>query len=134
MIQLHLSPADVENIRFAYSPLIELSASFLVFQDPEPIPAYQAWVDETRRLFRDVDFPYMSATIIPHSYIVDFLSPTPTKTIISFEDEIERVREVSDDLIRRNIQQIISLDGVTPIRWMFLEQPREALECLIEEI
>lgn len=134
MIQLHLSPADVENIRFAYSPLIELASSFLVLQDSEPVPAYRAWVDETRRRFASIDFPYMRATIVPRTYIVDFLSPTPAKTITSFEDEIERVRATPDDRIRRNVQHLMSLDGDTPIRQMFLERPRETLECLIEEL
>jgi DNA-binding transcriptional ArsR family regulator len=134
MIKLHLTPADVENIRFAFSPLIELSASFQVLQDSHPLPFHQAWVDETRRQFEGIDFPYMRAAILPHSYIVDFLSPTPAKSTVSFGDEIERLRQTPDEVIRRNIQQAIALEGMTPVRRIFLEHPREALECLIEEL
>ncbi len=134
MIKLHLTPADVENVRFAYSPLIELSESFDLLQHAAPIPAFQAWVSETQRRFEGIDFPYLSATIASENYIADFLSPTPLKTVTSFEDEIERLRETPDDLIRRSIQSIIALDGMTPTRRMFLEHPREALECLIEEM
>ena len=86
------------------------------------------------RTFDRIDFPYMSAVILPHHYIVDFLTPTPTKTILNFEDEIDRVRETPDDVIRKNVEVVMVYDGETPIRMQFLERPREALECLIEEL
>ncbi len=134
MITLQLSPADVERVRFAYSPLIEVVSSFKLLQTPENHGNYQGWVAETQRKFARIDFPYMNATILPHRYIVDFLTPTPTQPILNFEDEIDRIRATPDDLIRRNIEFAISVAGMNPIRKLFLEQPREALECLIEEI
>src|SRR4051812_26144664 len=103
MITLQLSPGDIERVRFAFSPLIEIMASFKLLQNPENQPKYQAWIDETRRKFDRVDFPYMNATILPHKYIADFLTPTPTKPILSFEDEIDRIRTTPDDVIRKNL-------------------------------
>jgi DNA-binding transcriptional ArsR family regulator len=134
MITLQLTPADVEKVRFAFSPLIELASSFKLLNNPENQSDYQAWVDETRRMFDRLEFPFMSATILPHRYIVDFLTPTPTKMILNFEEEIDRVRETPDEVIRKNIEFAISVAGMTPIRQMFLDDPREALECLIEEL
>ncbi len=134
MITLALSPGDIEKVRFAYSPLIEVVSSFKLLQTPEYHAPYADWVAETKRLLDQVDFPYMSATILPHRYIVDFLTPTPTRTVLSFEDEIDRVRETPDDVIRKNVEFAISIAGMTPIRGEFLERPREALECLIEEL
>src|SRR5262249_36777657 len=103
MITLQLSPGDIEKVRFAYSPLIEVVSSFKLLQMPDLQAGYETWVEEATRLFNRIDFPYMSAVILPHRYIVDFLTPTPTKTILSFEDEIDRIREASDDLIRKNV-------------------------------
>ncbi|MEO8396710.1 MAG: hypothetical protein ABI700_27200, partial [Chloroflexota bacterium] len=134
MITLQLSPGDIERVRFAYSPLIEVASSFKLLQSPDLQANYRVWVDETQRMFDRIDFPYMNATILPHRYIVDFLTPTPTKTILSFEDEIDRVRETPDAVIRKNIEFAISVGGMTPIRQLFLDHPREALECLIEEV
>src|SRR5215217_1122588 len=134
MITLQLSPGDIERVRFAYSPLIEVVSSFKLLQTPERQANYEAWIEEIQRKFARIEFPYMSATILPRRYIVDFLTPTPTKTILSFEDEIDRVREVTDEQIRKNIEMTISIAGMNPIRQMFLDHPREALECLIEEV
>ena len=134
MITLQLTPADVEKVRFAYSPLIEVSGSFKALQRPDMNIAYQAWIDETASKFEQIDFPYMSAMILAHCYIADFLTPTPPKTSLSIEDEIARMRETPDDVIRKNVEHIIELDSVSPIRREFLEHPREALECLIEEV
>src|SRR5690349_15170935 len=97
MITLQLSPGDIENVRFAYSPLIEVVSSFKLRQTPERHTGYETWVDETRRKFARIEFPYMLATILPHHYVADFITPTPTKTMLSFEDEIDRVRETPDE-------------------------------------
>ena len=35
MITLQLSPGDIEKVRFAYSPLIEVVSSFKLLQTPE---------------------------------------------------------------------------------------------------
>ena len=134
MITLRLSPSDIEKVRFAYSPLIELTSSFKVLLNPQRHALYQAWVDEAIRTFDRIDFPYMRAVILQHHYIVDFLTPTPTKTILNFEDEIDRVRATPDEIIRRNVEVVMRYDGATPIRRQFIEHPREALECLIEEL
>lgn len=134
MITLQLSPGDIEKVRFAYSPLIELSSSFRLLLTPEHHASYQAWVDETQRVFDRIEFPYMSALILPHYYIADFLTPTPPKTIISFEDEIDRLLETPDEVIRKNVECLVSIAGMTPARRLFLDKPREALACLIEEL
>ncbi len=134
MITLQLSPGDIEKVRFAYSPLIEVVSSFKLLRAPDYQSEYASWIEETTRLFNRIDFPYMSATILPHRYIVDFLTPTPTKTILSFEDELDRVREASDEQIRQNVEFAIGIGGMSPARREFLDHPRETLECLIEEL
>ena len=134
MITLRLSPGDIEKVRFAYSPLIELTASFKLLQNPDRHAPYQTWVDEAMRVLDHIEFPYMTAVILQHGYIVDFLTPTPPKTILSFEDEIDRVRETSDAVIRKNVEIAMMYAGETPIRRLFIERPREALDCLIEEL
>jgi DNA-binding transcriptional ArsR family regulator len=133
MITLNLSPGDIEKVRFSYSPLIEVSSSFKLLQTPEWHGSYAPWVDEMHRLFDRIEFPYMSATILPHSYIVDFLTPTPT-SVMAFEEEIARLRETPADVIRKNVEFAVEIAGMTPIRQMFLDHPHEALECLIEEL
>ena len=50
MITLRLSPGDIEKVRFAYSPLIELTSSFKVLLNPQRHAPYQAWVDEAARV------------------------------------------------------------------------------------
>lgn len=134
MISVHITPHDIIEMRFVYSPLFEAVMSYEVLITPAKQVFYQAWVDEVRRTLRGMQFPYMNATILSHHYTADFLTPPPLITQRSFEEELLRLREVSEDVIRLNILKVIEKDGMSSERQHFLTYPREALECLIDEL
>ena len=122
------------QLRFAYSPLIELTISYQHLRKPQGQTALYRWVEEAHENLQNIALPYMDAVILPHKYIADFLTPTPTQVYDNIEDEFERVRKTPDDVMRKNIKFIIEIDDSSLIRERFLTNPREALECLIEEL
>lgn len=134
MITIELQPGDLENIRFAFSPLIELTASYCVTLRQHKQPAYHAWVEEIQRALHGYEFPYIDAVIPPRHYIADFVTPTPTTTQSTLEDELARTANTPPDVIQKNILTTIKAGGETEIRRHFLVNPHEAMECLLQEL
>jgi len=134
MISIHLSPGDVDAMRFAFSPLPELMMSYeILYHKPEQQTLYRAWVEEASRALHGIKFEYIDAAIASR-YIADFLTPTPTSTSFTMDDEIAQLRALPEHIIRKNIEMVINYEGTSEIRQNYLAYPRESIECLIEEL
>lgn len=139
-IKIHVTPEDLLETRFAYSPLVELTSSFQVLVTPAYHPLYRRWVDEALRALHDVELPFMEALILPHrpnpkgNYIPDFLTPTPTIVQLSLEPELEQLMNLPDEIIHASIHRLIQTAGESDILLFFLAYTREAIYCLVEEL
>lgn len=135
MITAQIRSHELATIRFAYSPLLELVTSYMVLRKPILPPSYQQWAVEAQDALRGVELPYMDALITWCGYIPDFLTPTPETTVQSIEDEFIRVRETPEAIIRKHVQRVIHFsEERSSIQQYFLDFPREAVECLINEL
>ncbi len=134
MIRVHIQPEHLLAVRFAHSPLIELTLSYHIVNNTEKASRVLHWQQQARQALIDTSLPYMDAVILPRYYMADFATPPPNIIRTNIEDEFERMRMVSDDVIRKNVQYVIDLDGMNPQREHFIQDPRAALECLIEEM
>jgi len=134
MISIQLQSGDLENIRFAFSPLLETSMSYCGLRKPDHTSAVPAWSDEAERALYGIEFPYMDAAILGKHYVADFVTPTPTTTQGSFEDDLSRLWDTPDAVIRRNMEVVIAHSEETEIRRHFLVNPHDALDCLVAEI
>jgi DNA-binding transcriptional ArsR family regulator len=133
-VMIQLQQKDLENIRFAYSPLTELVMSYEVFNGKHQASHLNAWLDEARRAMHGVDMPYMDALMSQKYYIADFVTPTPMASIRDIHDDFAHLYDTSDNVIRSNVQHISALHGESEIRNQFLAQPRETLDCLLGEM
>lgn len=133
MISIHLEAADLENIRFAYSPLLEAVMSFRTLKLAHYTPL-EPWADDARRSLNGLEFPYLDGLILARHWIVDFLTPTPTCVERSFEDELARLRSTPVEVVRKNAEQLIRLYGPSAIRDQFLAYPRESMDYVIDEL
>jgi DNA-binding transcriptional ArsR family regulator len=139
-IKIYVTPDDLLETRFAYSPLVELSNSFQVLVTPAYHPLYRRWVDEALRALHGVELPFMESLILPHdplprhNYVPDFLTPTPTIVQLSLEPELEQLMNLPDEIIHASIHRLIENAGESEIRLFFLNYTREAVYCLVEEL
>jgi DNA-binding transcriptional ArsR family regulator len=136
-IQIDLTSDDLTQIRFSYSPIIELMSSYRVLVVPKYQGPYRRWVEEARRNLYGIDIPYADAMLNilqTCGYVPDFMTPTPTTVITDIECEIQRVLATPDDLVRKNVQQLIAVDGDSEMRQFFIAYPRDALNCLAEDL
>ncbi|GEM_PF-2360555 len=134
MITIYTKPEDLLHLRFAYSPLMELVMSFRALENPTRHTLYLPWIKEARQALHGSEFPYMEAVILAKHYIADFLTPTPTTSSRSLEDDFQGLRATPDWIIRKNVLEVIAFSQHSDIRQQFLDFPLETLECLIEEM
>ncbi len=133
-VNIYLTPDDLSKVRFGFSPLVELIVSFKVLIHASTDARYHRWLDETRRALYGVELPYLSGLVETGRYIPDFLTPTPLNTELTFDEEMERLLALPDDIIRSNIRQLIQYGGDSEIIQHFLMYPHDALYCLVEEL
>ncbi len=134
MITLHLTTDDLLKIRFAYTPLMEITMSFRVLLDPKYQPPFRAWVDDAMRALHDVDLTYLRAVLGYKRYVPDFLTPTPYVTNLSIEADFDRVLATPDDFVRRDIFSLIHFTGESEELCHFIAEPKEAVKRLVEEM
>lgn len=134
MITINFSSDDLTKLRFAYRPLLEVPLSYRVLNNPDFQSPYLKWVDEAQRSLYDLDLPYMHAVMPPAGYIPDFLTPPPEVNRLDIYADIEDMRATPDTLIQQDILELIAEHGDSEIRRHFLVHPREALECLADEM
>jgi len=134
VITIDVTPNDLANMRFGYSPMMELMSSYRLLYKPERQGQYHRWVDEARIAIDDVDLPYLHTLATIPYYIPDFLTATPATTITDIEEELGRLRSVPLEIIRKNISYALELAGDNEILLHFMAYPREAMECLIDEL
>ncbi|MBZ0275313.1 MAG: ArsR family transcriptional regulator [Anaerolineae bacterium] len=138
-MDIHLTPDDLAALRFAYSPLVELSTSYRTLYMPHAPAHYLRWIEDVRRALHGVDLPYMTALLSGPRYIPDFLTPTPLTTRHTIEDEIATLAATTPDMLRKNVQVLLDEDtqahGQTAeLRQYFMAYPVESLLCLVDEL
>jgi DNA-binding transcriptional ArsR family regulator len=134
LITIDVTPTDLVNMRFGYSPMMELLNSYCLLSKPERQAPLRRWVEEASQAISGVNLPYLRTIgTIPH-YTPDFLTPTPETTITDIEEEFARLRSVPIETIRKNMAFSIQLAGESEMLLQFMVYPREMIECLIEEM
>lgn len=131
MITIQLQPEDIAGMRFGYSPIIDLVMSYRVYKQPSP--HYQWWVDAVHDRLKGLQLPYMDAAITAQ-FGASFLIPVPDGSSRHIADDFDRIRQTSEDAIRKEMRWIATIEPHTRVRQHFLDAPREAMECLIREM
>ncbi|MFI6094321.1 DUF5937 family protein [Lentzea sp. NPDC051213] len=103
MIEVMLGESDLADVRFAVSPLNELTLSLRVLKDPAKYPLHLPWV----RQVRDVDLEVLLALSTGRGWTPDFLSPRPRSPFTRIEDEFAELREVSTRAMRRDFRAVL---------------------------
>ena len=90
-VEFHLSPGDVEAVRFGISPGHELAHAVRVLRRPAAHPLQWGWLRAVRdRLPRD-DIALLATVIGDDGYLPDFLTSAP-RWDLTPEDELDELR------------------------------------------
>ena len=104
MIRIHLTPGDLAETRFAFSPVWEAVQSVEALMHPGKYVFHLPWIDRARVASRDLDLEPLQALLsYPHGYRADFVTPPPDGPYPDFEQELQRILATPSDIVRREI-------------------------------
>lgn len=103
LIQYELAGMDVADVRFAVSPLTELTLSLRTFRDPGRYPVHLPWLQRTERARSALDLPVLRALTNGVLWTPDYLTPRPYSPLTRIGDELATIESVplprlADDL------------------------------------
>lgn len=107
MIRLHLTPEDLSELRFAFSPMWETIQSLRVLRDPSRNAFHLSWISRHRDAVARLDLSLLMGLLLPlqaEGYVPDFLTPPPEGPYPDFDAELERVRGVDHAQLRREVE------------------------------
>ena len=86
MIHLRFGVADLSLVRFAFCPAWEAVISVRTLATASPTGLYGPWLRQVRpRLGEVADLELLQTLVRPTGYLPDFLHPTPSRQVTSFE-------------------------------------------------
>ncbi|MBZ0302527.1 MAG: transcriptional regulator, partial [Anaerolineae bacterium] len=94
MITIHLDADDLTRLRFAFSPLWELAASYWALRTPSLHAIHLPWIHEAHAALEQVELPHLDALITADGQFANFFTPTPDTPRPSFEEELARLKQV----------------------------------------
>jgi DNA-binding transcriptional ArsR family regulator len=106
MIEFVLSDTDLAGVRFAVSPLNELTLSLRVLHDPGRYPLHLSWLRRLLDLRPEPDMTVLRALTNKRGWTPDFLSPRPESPFTRIEDEFARLRTTPAETIQRDMKAI----------------------------
>jgi DNA-binding transcriptional ArsR family regulator len=130
MLTLDFEISDLARTRFAISPIFEAIASLRLVRDPSQAGPHVPWLRRTIEVARGMDLDLLLALTPTDSYIPDFLTPPPMSPVASFEEELQRVRATSGDIIRHDLAILFEGEPVPAAAADLLMRPRRTLSRL----
>jgi DNA-binding transcriptional ArsR family regulator len=134
MIEARFDTEALTKVRFAISPMFEVTRSAKALRDPSYAALHLPWVEQALPRVADLDLAPLFALQSAPDYNPDFINPPPSTPLVEFEDELETMLATPDEQISSEV--LYSYDGVPlpAVLEPFVTTPRKAIEELAELI
>ncbi|MFE6511187.1 DUF5937 family protein [Nocardioides sp. NPDC057767] len=109
MIRYELAGPDLSEVRFAISPLNELTLSLRALRDPGRFPLHLPWLRSVGTA--DLDRETLLALTNDRLWTPDFLNPRPRTPLARLEDELEVVGATPPERVRADLAAVHFDDG-----------------------
>jgi len=134
MADIHYSPEDIVNTRFNISPMAVATFSANIAFNAPRHPMYSRWSDYVAETLRDLPLPILQDFHQGTSCTPEFLSPVLPPQTRSFEDELNHVATMSEDLIESEIDWIAGHAPPEASLKVYQKRPLMMREDLIVEL
>ena len=104
MIRYELAGPDLSEVRFAISPLNELTLSLRALRDPGRFPLHLPWLRGVGTA--DLDRETLLALTNDRLWTPDFLNPRPRTPLARLEDELEVIAATSPQRVRADLDAV----------------------------
>ncbi|MDH6133829.1 DNA-binding transcriptional ArsR family regulator [Kitasatospora sp. MAA4] len=141
MAELAFSANDLAQLRFAVSPMWEITPSFrLLTSDSDSDsahPVHRRWVEQVRPrvVAAGLDQGWLAELIPPSGYVPDFLNPAPAGPAPTLAEELDTILSVPADRIRSDLDHLKRHQGgLGPRLRTLYTEPRARLPRVVEAI
>ncbi|NYI75890.1 ArsR/SmtB family transcription factor [Nocardioides panzhihuensis] len=104
MVRYELTGADLSEVRFAISPLNELTLSLRALRDPGRFPLHLPWLRAVEAA--DLDREALLALTNQRLWTPDFLNPRPRDPLARLEEELEVVAATPPPRVRADLDAV----------------------------
>src|SRR5829696_1891539 len=143
MITIPLSTEDLTKVRLAPSPLWETVASFGVLLHQGRDTVHAPWATRARRVLPGTDLSALVAAMCVAGRCPDFLTPPPDASVVSFEEDLERVRTTPPEVVHDEVEVFVRVEkeqfgSLEPekarLLEIYLRDPEATLKRLVDTL
>ncbi len=130
MIEARFDTEALTRVRFAISPMWEVTRSAKALRDPAAAALHLPWVEQVLPRVADLDLAPLFALQSAPEYNPDFVNPPPSTPLVEFEDELQTMLETPDEQIAAEVRYGYEGAPIPAVLEPFLSEPRKAIEAL----
>lgn len=137
MYELSFASHDVARVRFATSPLWEVTHAVRCLVDPQQRAYHLPWLESVRSTLADLRLTPLIALMAVHGYVPDLIAPAPSGGSVSAEEQLRELRATPLARVRQELARAIEeRDGqAVPAELARLRRrPREARDMLADTV
>jgi DNA-binding transcriptional ArsR family regulator len=130
MINARFDTESLTRLRFAISPMFEVTRSAKALKDPAAAALHLPWMERALPKLDGLDLAPLLALQDAPFYNPDFVNPPPSSPLVEFEDEIETMLATPDEQIVAEVRYAYRGERLPAVLKPFVAEPRTAIEDL----
>jgi DNA-binding transcriptional ArsR family regulator len=135
LITYRFTTEDLLHIRFAISPLFDLTWSTNTLRDPARRSLHLPWVRAAQQRLEGLDWRLLAALATSTGPDVpDFISPPPTTPLAELEGELERIRATPPERVAQEVEWRFAKEPEPDDLAPLLDDPKRLLDVLVEQM
>ncbi len=134
MLVIRFGRADLANVRFAISPLLEVHTSVRALEDPASRALHLPWIRFAQDQVGARDLELLRALQPRDAYTPDFVHPPPSSPLARIEDELSEMLATPAGRIRSEIRFAYGRAAVPAVLRPFIDRPDAAVAELADVI
>jgi DNA-binding transcriptional ArsR family regulator len=132
MTEARFDTEALMRVRFAISPMFEMTRSVKALRDPAGAALHLPWVERALPRLADLDLAPLFALQSAPEYNPDFVNPPPGTPLVEFEDELQTMLATPPAQIAAEVRYAYEGAPLPPVLEPFLSNPRKAIAALAE--
>ena len=130
MISARFDTESLTRLRFAISPMFEVTRSVKALKDPAAAALHLPWMERALPKLAGLDLAPLLALQDAPSYNPDFVNPPPSSPLVEFQDELETMLATPDEQIVAEVRYAYRDERLPAVLEPFVAEPRKAIEDL----
>src|SRR5215472_6227551 len=106
VIRLRMNAADLQRMRFAYSPLAEVTKSLDMIAHRQVPELHRAWFESIRGRLGHLDMPLLRAVLPPGPDVARFMFVGAADAGTTIEQQLRLVASYPADCFRRDLHEV----------------------------